>query len=61
MVDVHQSVQKLRSQRCQSIQMPEQYLFCYLALVEYAVGEKMISRQEADLDNLLIWLHEEEE
>ncbi|XP_055346155.1 tyrosine-protein phosphatase non-receptor type 9-like isoform X2 [Paramacrobiotus metropolitanus] len=59
LVDLHQTVQKLRGQRCQSIQMPEQYLFCYLALVEYAVDRGLISRETADLDSLLPWLHDE--
>ncbi|XP_050667267.1 tyrosine-protein phosphatase non-receptor type 9-like [Leptidea sinapis] len=35
--DVRGTVEHIRSQRAHSIQMPEQYVFCHLALLEYAV------------------------
>ena len=31
------TVEKIRSQRAYSIQMPDQYVFCHLALLEYAL------------------------
>ncbi|MPC27639.1 Tyrosine-protein phosphatase non-receptor type 9 [Portunus trituberculatus] len=36
-IDVKGTVEKIRSQRAYSIQMPDQYVFCHLALLEYAL------------------------
>ncbi|GBP07689.1 Tyrosine-protein phosphatase non-receptor type 9 [Eumeta japonica] len=36
-VDVRGTVERIRAQRAHSIQMPDQYVFCHLALIEYAV------------------------
>ncbi|XP_026493551.2 tyrosine-protein phosphatase non-receptor type 9 isoform X2 [Vanessa tameamea] len=36
-VDVRGAVERIRQQRAHSIQMPDQYVFCHLALLEYAV------------------------
>lgn len=41
-VDVRGTVERIRSQRAYSIQMPDQYVFCHLALIEYAFGKKLI-------------------
>ncbi|KAL1139880.1 hypothetical protein AAG570_006857, partial [Ranatra chinensis] len=41
-VDVKGTVEKIRSQRAFSIQMPDQYVFCHLALIEYAISKEMI-------------------
>ncbi|KAB0802212.1 hypothetical protein PPYR_04398 [Photinus pyralis] len=46
-VDIRGTVEKIRSQRAYSIQMPDQYVFCHLALVEYA--QMKGSLQSADL------------
>ncbi|XP_066258086.1 tyrosine-protein phosphatase non-receptor type 9 [Euwallacea similis] len=35
--DIRGVVEKIRSQRAYSIQMPDQYIFCHLALIEYAL------------------------
>ncbi|XP_032514813.1 tyrosine-protein phosphatase non-receptor type 9-like isoform X2 [Danaus plexippus] len=35
--DVRAAVEAVRAQRAHSIQMPDQYVFCHLALLEYAV------------------------
>ncbi|XP_046966486.1 tyrosine-protein phosphatase non-receptor type 9-like isoform X1 [Vanessa cardui] len=35
--DVRGAVERIRQQRAHSIQMPDQYVFCHLALLEYAV------------------------
>ncbi|CAG9566015.1 unnamed protein product [Danaus chrysippus] len=35
--DVRAAVERVRAQRAHSIQMPDQYVFCHLALLEYAV------------------------
>uniref|UniRef100_A0A2P2I4C4 Tyrosine-protein phosphatase non-receptor type 9 n=1 Tax=Hirondellea gigas TaxID=1518452 RepID=A0A2P2I4C4_9CRUS len=37
LIDVRGTVEKIRSQRAYSIQMPDQYVFCHLALLEYAL------------------------
>ncbi|GLG95390.1 Tyrosine-protein phosphatase Lar [Gryllus bimaculatus] len=42
-VDVRGTVERIRSQRAYSIQMPDQYVFCHLALIEYAVAKELIS------------------
>jgi len=36
-VDIRGTVEKIRSQRAYSIQMPDQYVFCHIALIEYAL------------------------
>lgn len=41
-VDVRGTVERIRTQRAYSIQMPEQYIFCHLALIEYALSQKLI-------------------
>lgn len=46
-VDIRGTVEKIRSQRAYSIQMPDQYVFCHLALIEYALLQGMIT--EVDL------------
>lgn len=45
--DIKGTVEKIRSQRAYSIQMPDQYIFCHLALIEYAVSRQML--ESADL------------
>ena len=37
-IDVQGTVEKIRSQRAFSIQMPDQYVFCHLALLDYALN-----------------------
>ncbi|KAF5287706.1 hypothetical protein FQA39_LY15806 [Lamprigera yunnana] len=46
-VDIRGTVEKIRSQRAYSIQMPDQYVFCHLALIEYAQMKGHL--QSADL------------
>lgn len=46
-VDIRSTVEKIRSQRGYSIQMPDQYVFCHLALIEYALSRGFL--QSADL------------
>lgn len=41
--DVRGTVERIRSQRAFSIQMPDQYVFCHLALVEYALMRGLLS------------------
>ncbi|KAH8300884.1 hypothetical protein KR044_001677, partial [Drosophila immigrans] len=45
--DIRGTVEKIRSQRAYSIQMPDQYVFCHLALIEYAHSRGML--QAVDL------------
>ncbi|KAF4531565.1 hypothetical protein B566_EDAN013569 [Ephemera danica] len=42
-VDVKGTVEKIRSQRAYSIQMPDQYVFCHLALIEHALARGLVS------------------
>jgi len=53
-VDVRGTVERIRSQRAYSIQMPDQYVFCHLALIEYALGKQLIPHVDlAGFDNLV--------
>lgn len=47
LIDVRTTVEKIRSQRAHSIQMPDQYVFCHHALLEYAVSQNLL--QNVDL------------
>ncbi|GFT97386.1 tyrosine-protein phosphatase non-receptor type 9 [Nephila pilipes] len=47
LIDVRTTVEKIRSQRAHSIQMPDQYVFCHLALLEYALSHRLL--QDVDL------------
>lgn len=40
-------MEKIRSQRAYSIQMPDQYVFCHLAVIEYALSQGYVA--SADL------------
>lgn len=42
-VDIRGTVEKIRNQRAYSIQMPDQYVFCHLALIEYALANKHLN------------------
>lgn len=48
-VDIRGTVEKIRSQRAYSIQMPDQYVFCHRALAEYALSRGIISPQHLAL------------
>ncbi|CAG2055359.1 unnamed protein product [Timema podura] len=53
-VDVRGTVERIRSQRAYSIQMPDQYVFCHLALIEYALSKGLIPEVDlAGFDNTL--------
>lgn len=45
-VNVSDTVNKIRAQRAQSVQMRDQYVFCYLAVIEYAQREKLFLSSE---------------
>lgn len=47
-VDVRGTVERIRSQRAFSIQMPDQYVFCHLALIEYALLKGLVSNVNVD-------------
>ncbi|MCL4122462.1 UNVERIFIED_CONTAM: hypothetical protein GTU68_033655, partial [Idotea baltica] len=47
LIDVRSTVEHIRNQRAFSIQMPDQYVFCHLALLEYALSCGKL--QEVDL------------
>ena len=44
-----QTVRQIRSQRAFSIQMPDQYVFCHLAVIDYAVKQGLITSEKARL------------
>ncbi|GAB1859994.1 Tyrosine-protein phosphatase non-receptor type 9 [Camponotus japonicus] len=48
-VDVRGTVEKIRAQRAYSIQMPDQYFFCHVALVEYACSKGLLSVQNVSV------------
>ncbi|XP_063230115.1 tyrosine-protein phosphatase non-receptor type 9 isoform X2 [Bacillus rossius redtenbacheri] len=53
-VDVRSTVERIRAQRAYSIQMPDQYVFCHLALIEYALSKGLITEPDlAGFDNSL--------
>ncbi|PNF33815.1 Tyrosine-protein phosphatase non-receptor type 9 [Cryptotermes secundus] len=53
-VDVRGTVERIRSQRAYSIQVPDQYVFCHLALIEYALSKQLIPHVDlAGFDNLV--------
>lgn len=41
-VNIRETVQRIRTQRAFSIQMPDQYVFCHLAVIEYAIKVGML-------------------
>ncbi|KAL4227921.1 Tyrosine-protein phosphatase non-receptor type 9 [Mactra antiquata] len=41
-VNIRETVRRIRSQRAFSIQMPDQYVFCHLAVVDYAIQHKLL-------------------
>lgn len=42
-VRMRATAQEVRFQRPESIQTPDQYIFCHLALIEYAVSSKILN------------------
>lgn len=46
-VDIQSTVERIRSQRAFSIQMPDQYVFCHLAFLEYVLNMEYV--EEIDL------------
>jgi len=53
-IDVMATVERIRSQRAYSIQVPEQYLFCHAAMIEYAHSKgHLTDEQIVDLPDLL--------
>ena len=52
-MDVQGTVEKVRSQRAHSIQMPDQYVFCHTALADYAVSRGYLSAEQAGAVELL--------
>lgn len=47
LIDIVKTVEKIRAQRAYSIQMPDQYVFCHLALLEYALSRGLL--EDVDL------------
>ncbi|XP_037083078.1 tyrosine-protein phosphatase non-receptor type 9-like isoform X1 [Pollicipes pollicipes] len=52
-VDVQGTVEKVRSQRAHSIQMPDQFVFCHTALADYAVSRGYLTAEEVAAVQLL--------
>ena len=51
-LQIEDTVNKIRLQRAQSVQMRDQYVFCYMAVLEYARREKLFQRPANDLVDL---------
>jgi hypothetical protein len=47
LVNIKETVEKIRSQRAYSIQMPDQYVFCYNAVYDYIVSQGLIRETSA--------------
>ncbi|XP_035224775.1 tyrosine-protein phosphatase non-receptor type 9-like [Stegodyphus dumicola] len=47
LIDIVKTVERIRAQRAYSIQMPDQYVFCHLALLEYALSRGLL--EDVDL------------
>ncbi|XP_053405461.1 tyrosine-protein phosphatase non-receptor type 9-like [Mercenaria mercenaria] len=41
-INIRETVRRIRSQRAFSIQMPDQYVFCHLAIIDYAIKHEML-------------------
>ena len=48
-VDIRNTVRRIRTQRAFSIQMPDQYIFCHLALIEHAQSLGLLA-DDVDLE-----------
>ena len=51
-MQIEDTVNKIRLQRAQSVQMRDQYVFCYQAIVEYAKRQNLLSDPNVDLEKL---------
>ena len=47
-VNVEPTVRLIRSQRAFSIQMPDQYVFCHLALIEWSLQVGLLTQIQLD-------------
>jgi len=45
-VNIRETVRRIRSQRAFSIQMPDQYVFCHLAVLDYAKKHGLLKESE---------------
>lgn len=53
-VNIEDTVKKIRLQRAQSVQMSDQYIFCYMAILEYAKRQKLVTGSAGvDLEKLI--------
>lgn len=48
-VNVKETVRRIRTHRAFSIQMPDQYVFCHLALIEHAQKEGRLHDSQLSL------------
>lgn len=48
--NIRGAVEKIRAQRAYSIQMPDQYVFCHLALIEWAIEHKHLSPDTTNME-----------
>jgi tyrosine-protein phosphatase non-receptor type 9 len=51
-VHIESTVNKIRLQRAQSVQMPDQYVFCYLAILEYAQRNNIVKDNNLNINEL---------
>lgn len=50
-VELYETVRKIRSQRAFSIQVPDQYVFCHIALIEYAVHRGLLEPKWLEVES----------
>jgi protein tyrosine phosphatase len=45
-VDIFETIRRIRTQRAQSVETAKQYVYCHLALIEFATRENLIQLNE---------------
>ena len=48
LINIQSTVEKIRSQRANAVQMVDQYVFCYLALLEFCIMKNMLENVNLD-------------
>ena len=49
-IHIEETINKIRMQRAQSVQTRDQYVFCYMALLEYAQRKNILNDSIVDLE-----------
>ena len=51
-VNIEETIKKIRIQRAQSVQTRDQYVFCYMALIDYAQRNNILTESLEGLEKL---------